>query len=118
MNIKASSHILRVILIVAFGFAGTPVRTARAAGTRRYARVGGATSGSCDSWSAACDLYFLLHSVAVSGDQVWVQEGVYRPAASDRTKSFELHDGVAIYGGFVGSETKLGQRKPATNTTV
>src|SRR5689334_24327169 len=32
--------------------------------------------------------------------------------------SFSLKSGVAIYGGFAGTETQLSQRNPATNVTV
>jgi hypothetical protein len=45
-------------------------------------------------------------------DEVWVAEGTYRtsPLPADRTLTFELVDGVAIYGGFAGTEAMLSER--------
>ncbi len=40
--------------------------------------------------------------------EVWIAKGTYRPDASDRTKSFELKSGVAIYGGFPDGQTGAG----------
>jgi hypothetical protein len=38
-------------------------------------------------------------AVAVSGDQIWVAEGSYNPG-NDRSDSFNLVPGVAVFGGF------------------
>ena len=47
--------------------------------------------------------------------QVWVATGVYKPTTgSDRNASFALRNGVALYGGFAGTETALTDR-PAIN---
>jgi len=43
---------------------------------------------------------------------IWVAEGTYTPHATDKTASFVLVDGVSIYGGFSGFETRLDQRNP------
>lgn len=51
---------------------------------------------------------------ATQGDEVWVAQGTYRPdkgagqTAGDRTATFQLADGVKIYGGYPG----YGQPKP------
>ena len=93
---------------------------AQAAGTIRYAAPGGATSGTCDgNWANACTLAYAL-AVATSGDQVWVKAGVHTPTtnSSDRGASFVLKSGVAIYGGFAGTETALSQRDWVTNKTI
>ncbi|QTA90192.1 Polymorphic outer membrane protein repeat-containing protein [Desulfonema magnum] len=55
---------------------------------------------------------------AVSGDEIWVKAETYTPHSSDRTISFELKDGVAIYGGFSGSESVREQRNWTTNVTI
>jgi len=47
---------------------------------------------------------------AVSGHEIWVAAGTYKPDLSDRTASFVLKSGVALYGGFMGGETALDQR--------
>src|SRR5205085_6441581 len=45
--------------------------------------------------------------------QVWVAGGTYKPTSTtDRTVSFAMKAGVAIYGGFAGTETALSQRPP------
>jgi hypothetical protein len=51
---------------------------------------------------------------------VWVKAGTYRPgtAASARTVTFQPKNGVAIYGGFAGTETLLAQRDWTLNPTV
>ena len=51
-------------------------------------------------------------SVVSSGDEIWVAEGIYKPddgtlqQNGDRLASFNLVNGVGLYGGFKGSETK------------
>jgi predicted outer membrane repeat protein len=74
-------------------------------------------NGNCMSWANACTLQSAL-AVAYFGDQIWVQVGTHRPHTSDRTISFNLRNGVAIYGGFTGVETQLSQRNPSTNVTT
>lgn len=46
--------------------------------------------------------------------------GTYRPAgpAGDRNATFQLKNGVAIYGGFAGTETLLSQRDWVTNVVT
>jgi uncharacterized repeat protein (TIGR02543 family) len=57
-------------------------------------------------------------AAAISGDQIWVAEGIYYFDPGEDT--LILKNGVAIYGGFVGVETDLTDRNPdpATNDTV
>ena len=52
-----------------------------------------------------------LGGAAKKGEEVWVAEGTYTPTSTtDRSVSIELRPGVALYGGFEGDETELGQR--------
>ena len=78
-----------------------------------------ATSPFCDSWENACDLQTAI-AVALPGDEIWVKEGIYRPTADTTTMgiSFLLRNGVAIYGGFAGTETSRDQRDWEKNITV
>ncbi len=46
----------------------------------------------------------------------WVAQGTYRLKA--RGSSFTLKSGMQLYGGFRGTETRLGQRDAARNLTV
>lgn len=56
--------------------------------------------------------------------EIWVAAGEYKPdqgggkTLGDRTASFALKDGVAIYGGFAGTETALAARNKDVNQTV
>ena len=76
----------------------------------------GANDGS--SWADAyVDLQDALAS-AGSG-QVWVAEGTYLPGpAGLQSSTFALKSGVAVYGGFDGTETQLAQRDPDLHPVV
>ncbi|MEE9294193.1 MAG: hypothetical protein V3W34_04400 [Phycisphaerae bacterium] len=86
------------------------------------ADAGGANNGS--SWTDA--FVFLQDGLdaAMSGDEIWVAEGIYHPddgvsvAEGDRNATFQLINGVAVYGGFNATETMLSQRDPATNVST
>ncbi|MEJ5310787.1 MAG: hypothetical protein WHX52_13560, partial [Anaerolineae bacterium] len=89
----------------------------RAEGTVRYAAPNGLTTGDCDgSWANACTLQRAL-AVAVSGDEIWVKMGVHYPGGA-RTDTFTLKNGVALYGGFAGTETQRSQRNWTANKTI
>jgi len=83
-------------------------------------------SGSGASWAAAGDLQTIINTAAAGG-QVWVKAGTYYPLAypsgstggsSNRDFAFTLKTGVAVYGGFAGTETLLSQRDPVANVTI
>ena len=97
----------------------------------RVYRVNGsaAAGGDGGSWSAPLDEagFAAALSGAASGDEFWIAKGVYRPAVPasadgvtsvDQGKSFTLPNGVALYGGFVGSETAREQRDPDKHCVV
>lgn len=76
----------------------------------------GANNGT--SWSNAYTALQPAIDAAMSGDQVWIATGTYKPNDSDptnlsRSLSFSLKNGVAVYGGFSGTETTLSERNPA-----
>jgi predicted outer membrane repeat protein len=77
----------------------------------------GANNGT--SWANAYkDLQSAL-AAAASGDEIWVAAGTYKPTSTnDRTLSFALKNGVALYGGFAGTETARSQRNVAAYLTV
>ena len=81
----------------------------------------------CDWTTAYKTLQDALADVdLVSGDQIWVAQGTYYPdegagqVNDDRASTFQLVDGVSVYGGFAGTEELLSQRNsnPATNGTI
>ena len=85
-----------------------------------YVRVNGTGDGL--SWeTASSDLAGILNDVVVSGDQICVAEGAYKPTeeSSDRTASFFLKSGVALYGGFPATgDPDSGDRDPGSYITV
>ncbi len=81
---------------------------------------GSATGGnSGTSWTNAFKSLQSALTAAKSGDQIWVEAGTYRPTSgTDRTVSFALPNGVAVYGGFAGTEIQLSQRNIVRNPTI
>ncbi|MEM8859998.1 MAG: choice-of-anchor Q domain-containing protein [Chloroflexota bacterium] len=69
------------------------------------------------SWAEAfTDLQNAL-AIAESGDEIWVANGVYTPGPLV-TDSFSLKDGVALYGGFNGSEEARDEREADDSASV
>ena len=76
------------------------------------------TGTTCSSWADPCKLQAAL-DIATDGDQIWVVEGTYNPTVpAGREATFQLISGVAIYGGFIGTETSLSERDWETNVTT
>ncbi|MGD9126108.1 MAG: choice-of-anchor Q domain-containing protein, partial [Planctomycetia bacterium] len=92
-----------------------------------------ATGGDGLAWATAYDdLQSALTQAATYNtdadttndvNQIWIAEGTYYPSAElepgdARSASFSLLDGVSLYGGFIGTETSLGERDFETHTTT
>ncbi|MFG0242711.1 MAG: right-handed parallel beta-helix repeat-containing protein [Phycisphaerales bacterium JB054] len=77
-------------------------------------RSGGANNGS--SWADAFKTIEQSLAVAQPGDEVWVAEGTYYPP--DVASPLEFPSGVALYGGFKGSETTRDERDIALYRTT
>ena len=88
--------------------------------TTRYVTTTGtnASPATATTWaSSTTDLQGAINASA-SGDQVWVATGTYKPTTTaSRTVSFAMKAGVAIYGGFAGTENLLTDR-PAINPPI
>ncbi|KOS69078.1 hypothetical protein AEA09_11345 [Lysinibacillus contaminans] len=75
------------------------------------------------SWATAYkDLQKAL-TKATDGNQIWIAKGTYIPTKplvgnDSRTASFQMKNGVAIYGGFNGTEVIREQRDFAVNETI
>ena len=72
--------------------------------------------GNGDSWQ---DAYVDLQSALgdLSCLDIWVAEGTYKPGTA-RTDTFTLRNGVALYGGFAGTETHIDQRPWNTHPSI
>ncbi|MDA1008865.1 MAG: hypothetical protein O2800_07705 [Planctomycetota bacterium] len=78
--------------------------------------------GNGTSWNNAykgADAVNQALIASVSGDVIWVAQGIYKPTTTTtRTIYHTLKSGVALYGGFVGTETTLDQRNVASYPTI
>jgi Ca2+-binding RTX toxin-like protein len=77
----------------------------------------GFPSPSGTSWATAIPDLQTAIFFAQPGDEIWVAKGTYKTRPY-RTDSFQLKNGVAIYGGFAGTETVRSQRNWAVNSTI
>ena len=82
----------------------------------------GANNGA--NWTDAyTDLQSAL-GIATAGTEIWVAKGTYYPttcspcSAGDRNISFEIPDGVKLFGGFDGTESAQADRNWVANLTV
>ena len=83
-----------------------------------YVKEGAAGEGNGSSWGNA---YPNLQSALgnLSCTEIWVAAGTYKPTGgTDRAISFTLKNGVAIYGGFAGTESSLDNRDWESNPTI
>ncbi|MHC5054788.1 MAG: choice-of-anchor Q domain-containing protein, partial [Planctomycetota bacterium] len=81
-----------------------------------------ATGGDGLTWSSALSSPRDALARARAGDQIWIAEGTYKPTGDgDRYVSFDLLEGVALYGGFPGTpgtEGDFGSRDADVFVTV
>ncbi|NLV44139.1 MAG: PASTA domain-containing protein [Candidatus Hydrogenedentes bacterium] len=82
------------------------------AGTVYFVKLSGTGDGS--SWENAGNLQAMVDQ-AQAGDEVWVAAGVY---TSEASAVLTLKAGVAVYGGFAGTETVREQRDWRGNITM
>jgi hypothetical protein len=89
--------------------------------------VGGTATGL--SWANAYPSLQSAINVAVAGDEIWVAKGTYVPSdfprsfsslvtVSNRDYTFHLVDGVAMYGGFAGTEASITDRVLGNETIL
>lgn len=88
-------------------------------GRMRYVKAGAAGSGM--SWDdASGDLQKMIDELADNNPlnlagEVWVAEGTYIPqsqlvSGTNYSASFRMRDGISVFGGFKGDETRIDQR--------
>lgn len=99
-------------------------------GSRIYVNAAASGENTGQTWpDALTDLQDALDR-AGSGMEIWIVGGTYKPSKLPRVAvslgitdvpqlhMFELKSGVALYGGFGGGETSLGQRDIDANPTI
>src|SRR5688572_794153 len=79
------------------------------------------------SWANAFTTLSAALQAAATGDEIWVAAGVYKPTVQvdvnsggpdPRKATFQIPNGVHIYGGFSGAEISRDERNWQTNLTV
>jgi predicted outer membrane repeat protein len=79
--------------------------------------TGGAGDGS--TWSDAFGTLQEALNAVQPGDQIWVAQGVYTPTeGTGCNATFQVVQGVAVYGGFEGVESDLSERRWSEHLTV
>ena len=101
------------------------VLTTQVLGSPIFVKPGASGTGDGTSWANAYTHLQTALENAKEGDEIWVAStGIHYPdegagqTNNDRASTFQLVDGVAIYGGFVGNETLRSQRKPTNFITI
>ena len=85
--------------------------------THQYVRWDAPNGGDGLSWATA---YNNLRDAMLNGcaKELWVAAGYYVPQLGNPSASFQMRDGVAVYGGFDGTETNRNQRDWVANPTI
>lgn len=82
--------------------------------TTRYVSTTGTNNNpaTATSWATSTTNLQGAIDASTANDQVWVATGLYKPTTNpaNRDASFSLKTGVAVYGGFLGTEGSLGMR--------
>ncbi len=87
-----------------------------------YVKAGATGNGA--SWSNAMGNLAGALGSAGPGTSIWVAAGTYYPTTCTNctgasfSRSFSVRSGVAVYGGFAGTETTLAARDVAANRTI
>lgn len=86
---------------------------------RVFVKANATGAGNGTSWTDAyTDLQTAL-ARTTAGCEIWVAAATYKPGtAGDNAAAFTLKNGVAIYGGFAGTEGSLAERNWKVHPTI
>jgi len=79
--------------------------------THWYVRADALPGGDGTSWNTAFKTIAAGLGGAASGEEVWVQAGIYKEIV-------QFTKGITLYGGFAGNETKCEERNWQANQTI
>ena len=100
------------IIIVTFILTAATLLPADAQTIRRVTMDGDPTNDGL-SWASPMTLQAALTASTVTGDQIWIAAGIYKPGTvldadaptnAEREATFHIPRGVKLYGGFAGDE--------------
>jgi len=120
----SSSSVLRATAILAVLLLSITLSLSPASAKTIYVNSSVPPSGSGTSWSDAYDSLQDALDTADPCDQIWVAAGTYIPTAridpcDTRTATFQMINGVAIYGGFPSSgNPNFSDRNPNTYLSI
>ena len=83
---------------------------------RYYVDVDASGNDNGSNWTNAFTSFQSALNIAVTGDEIWVAAGTYKPSSpydgptDSRYYHFRMINGVTIYGGFAGTETTVAHR--------
>ena len=78
-----------------------------------------ATTQDGNSWGTAYGNLTTGLASAISGIEIWVAKGTYKPTNETiRTTSFIIPSGIKVLGGFTGNESTLTQRNATANPSI
>lgn len=89
-----------------------------------YVDIDAVGTNNGTSWQNAFATLRDALATADSTSEIWIAEGIYHPdrgenvSRGSRTASFDLHNGVDLYGGFAGTESRREERDPETHRVV
>ena len=78
-----------------------------------YVTTTGSDTASGTTWAKSYKTVTKAISVAVAGNEIWIAAGTYKEGTS-----LKMKEGVAIRGGFAGTETSVNQRVSGENETI
>lgn len=85
-----------------------------------YVRIEATGLNDGSSWENAYNDLELALDEASNGDQIWIASGTYRPGnpGDPQSTTFHVRRGIQLYGGFVGTESKLSERNTSKFPTI
>ena len=116
MNKSTTAFKLIVIAALAFALWSAPGSAIAGPVGLCYVDADAGGTGTGSSWANA---YTSLQSALGNSSclEIWVAQGVYKPGTT-QGETLSIPSGVAVYGGFAGTEVTRDQRDPYANITV